>query len=64
MGGAYKWPTVEETKKFRAKTKDLINMVIDRVEISLPVKWDGPLVLNNPTLSVYTSGQLLLSIFF
>jgi hypothetical protein len=45
MGGAYKWPSVQETKAFRVKTRELINQVIDRVEISPPVKWDEPLVV-------------------
>lgn len=42
MGGNYKWPTVEETKEFRAKVRNLIYKVIDRTPLELPVTWDSP----------------------
>ncbi|CAF0779293.1 unnamed protein product [Brachionus calyciflorus] len=42
MGGSYKWPTVEETKEFRLKVRELINKVIDRTPLELPVTWDSP----------------------
>lgn len=44
MGGNYKWPTVEQTKQYRAKVRDLINKVIDRTPLTLPVNWDSPWV--------------------
>ena len=44
MGGDYKWPSVEETKQFRAKVRELINKVIDRTPLTLPVNWDHPWV--------------------
>ena len=43
MGGDYKWPTVKETKEYRRKVRILINEVIDRTPLELPVtmnsKW-------------------------
>ena len=43
MGGDYKWPTVKETKEYRRKVRKLINDVIDRTQLELPVtmnsKW-------------------------
>jgi hypothetical protein len=44
MGGDYKWPTVQETKEYRLKLRNLINDVIDRTPLVLPVKWDSPWV--------------------
>jgi hypothetical protein len=44
MGGDYKWPTVEQTKQFRAKVRELINKVIDRTPLTLPVNWKNPWV--------------------
>ena len=44
MGGDYKWPTVEQTKQFRAKVRELINKVIDRTPLTLPVNWENPWV--------------------
>lgn len=44
MGGDYKWPTVAEVKEYRLKVKKLINDVIDRTPLELPVKWDSKLV--------------------
>ena len=44
MGGDYNWPTVSETREYRKRVRELINKVIDRVEIKLPVTWDSPLV--------------------
>jgi hypothetical protein len=41
MGGDYKWPTVQETKEYRLKLRNLINVVIDRTPLVLPVKWDS-----------------------
>ena len=41
MGGEYKWPTVEETKVFRKKTRELVEKVIKRSNLNLPVKWDS-----------------------
>lgn len=45
MGGSYRWPTVEKTKQFRLKVRELINKVIDRTPLQLPVNWDHPWVL-------------------
>ena len=43
MGGDYRWPTVQETKEYRLKVRELINKVIDRTPLELPItqesKW-------------------------
>lgn len=44
MGGSYRWPSVEETREFRSKVRELINKVIDRTPLELPVNWDSPWV--------------------
>lgn len=44
MGGSYKWPTVEQTRQFRAQVREFINKVIDRTPLKLPVNWDNPWV--------------------
>ena len=44
MGGDYKWPTVEETRNYRKKVRELILKVIDRTELKLPITWDSPWV--------------------
>lgn len=44
MGGECKWPTVEEAKNYRLKCKDLINKIIDRTELVLPITNKSPWV--------------------
>ena len=44
MGGEMKWPTVEEVKDYREQCKALINEVIDRNELVLPITMDSPWV--------------------
>ena len=44
MGGDYNWPSVEETKIYRFKVRKLINDIIDRTPLQLPVRWDEPWV--------------------
>lgn len=44
MGGEYIWPTVSETREYRLKVRDLINQVIDRTPLVLPVTQDSPWV--------------------
>jgi hypothetical protein len=46
MGGEMKWPTIEEITDYRAKCKALINDVIDRNELVLPITMDSPWVYN------------------
>ena len=41
-----KWPTIEEITDYRAKCKALINDVIDRNELVLPITMDSPWVYN------------------
>lgn len=42
MGGKMKWPTIEEIKEFRLKGKQLVLDVIERTELTLPIKMDSP----------------------
>ena len=37
MGGSYDWPTVPETREYRLKCRELINKIIDRTPLELPV---------------------------
>ena len=39
----YAWPTVDETKEYRQKTKDLIIDYIKNCEFTLPISWDSPM---------------------
>lgn len=45
MGGAYKWPAVEETKEFRRRTRELVEHIIKRTDFKLPIKWDSDFVI-------------------
>ena len=44
MGGDYKWPTVEETREYRLKVRKLINEMIERTPLELPVDANSPWV--------------------
>ncbi|CAF1012779.1 unnamed protein product [Brachionus calyciflorus] len=44
MGCQYKWPSVEQVHYFRLQDRKLINQVIDRNEIKLPINWDNKLL--------------------
>jgi hypothetical protein len=44
MGGEFIWPTVAETKEYRLKCKNLINSIIDRTPLELPVTPESPWV--------------------
>ena len=46
MKGDYKWPTVEETREYRLKVRKLINDLIDKTPLELPVTWDSQWVKN------------------
>lgn len=45
MGGAYKWPSVEETKGVRRKTRELVEKVIKRSDLKSSIKWDSAFVI-------------------
>lgn len=47
MGGNYRWPSVEDVREFRLKVRELINKVIDRTPLELPVTWNSPWVPKN-----------------
>lgn len=53
MGGSYRWPNVEDVKEFRLKTRELINKVIDRTPLELPVTWDSPWVVIHLFIHLY-----------
>jgi len=44
MGGDHKWPTVEDTKEYRFKVRQIINEVIDKAPLQLPVDMESPWV--------------------
>ena len=44
MGGDCKWPTVEETREYRLKVRKLINGMIDKTPLELPVDMNSPWV--------------------
>ena len=37
----YKWPSVADVRKYRAKVKELIVKLIDDLPLSLPISWDS-----------------------
>ena len=44
MGGEYHWPSVSETREYRRRVRELINRVLDRTPLVLPVTQDSPWV--------------------
>ncbi len=38
----YDWPSVGETRKYRAAVRTLVNDVIDSMPLTLPIGWDSP----------------------
>lgn len=38
----YDWPSVEAVKAYRARVRDMVDGVIDRLPLSLPITWDSP----------------------
>ena len=45
MGGKCIWPTLKECRDFREKCKKLVNEIIDRTELKLPITRDSPWVI-------------------
>jgi len=39
----YKWPTVQEVRDYRDRTRDIVDDFIRNCEITLPIQWDDPL---------------------
>ena len=39
----YEWPTVQETKEYRKKAKELVIDYIKNCEFTLPLTWDSPM---------------------
>ena len=50
MGGAFKWPTVEEVVKYRTKVKNVVIEVIETAPLHLPIHHDHPWV----SIIIYT----------
>ena len=44
MGGDYIWPSVDDTREYRLRVRKLINHVIDRTPLVLPVTQQSPWV--------------------
>ena len=44
MGGAFKWPDLEEVVGYRKKVKEVVLSVIDNTPLKLPVTQDSPWV--------------------
>ncbi len=44
MGGKFIWPTLEECRVFRVKCRTLVNDIIDRTELVLPITMESPWV--------------------
>lgn len=44
MGGKFVWPTLEECKTYRVKCRELVNEIIDRTELVLPITPQSPWV--------------------
>lgn len=47
MGGEFEWPGVSEVIEYRNKVRQVVNDVIDKAPLELPVKQDSPWVLLN-----------------
>lgn len=39
----YKWPEVDEVRKYRVQVRELVNSVIDELEFTLPITQDSPM---------------------
>ena len=44
MGGAFKWPDLEEVVEYRKKVKETVLSVIDNTPLQLPVTQESPWV--------------------
>ena len=38
----YRWPKVEEVRKYRAKVRAVVDELISTLPLTLPIKWDDP----------------------
>ena len=38
----YDWPAVDEVRAYRDQVRDLVDRVIDRLPLNLPINWDNP----------------------
>lgn len=60
----YKWPTVDETKDYRAQVKQIILELIDTIEFTMPINWESPMWvilmgIEHENIHIETSSVLL-----
>lgn len=39
----YKWPTVEDTKRYRHKVSAMVRQLIETIPLELPINWESPI---------------------
>jgi len=60
----YKWPTVQETKDYRNKVKQIVLDLIDTIEFTMPINWESPMWvilmgIEHENIHIETSSVLL-----
>ena len=49
MGGAFKWPSLEEVVAYREAVRDVVSTVIASTPIELPITMKSPLWVSPPS---------------
>ncbi len=60
----YTWPTLEETKAYRDKVKQIVLDLIDTIEFTMPINWESPMWIilmgiEHENIHIETSSVLL-----
>lgn len=60
----YSWPTLEETKVYRDKVKQIVLDLIDTIEFTMPINWESPMWIilmgiEHENIHIETSSVLL-----
>lgn len=60
----YTWPSVQETRDYRAKVKEIILELIDTLEFTMPINWESPMWvilmgIEHENIHIETSSVLL-----
>ncbi|MGP2655921.1 5-histidylcysteine sulfoxide synthase [Malaciobacter sp. WC5094] len=60
----YTWPTLEETKAYRDKVKQIVLDLIDNIEFTMPINWESPMWIilmgiEHENIHIETSSVLL-----
>lgn len=60
----YAWPTLEETKEYRATVKQIVLDLIDTIEFTMPINWESPMWIilmgiEHENIHIETSSVLL-----